>query len=137
VTRAVELREIETIRNDPGRSRPTKDGMLLMVENFQDIQKISKDSIDVMTKSFGVMPKTVQAIATEMSDYSKRSFENGVKAMQDIMASKSPDKAMEVQSAYTKAAYEDYTAQVTKLGQLYSELAKETFKPFGGFAMNK
>ena len=111
--------------------------MFLMVENFQDIQKISKDSIDAMTKSFGVMPKTVQAIATEMSDYSRRLFENGVKAMQDILASKSPDKAMEVQSAYAKAAYEDYTAQVTKLGQLYSELAKETFKPFGGVALNK
>jgi hypothetical protein len=36
-----------------------------------------------------------------------------------------------------KAAYEEYSAEVTKLGQLYSELAKETFKPFEGFALHK
>jgi hypothetical protein len=87
-----------------------------------------------MTKSFGVMPKTVQAIATEMADYSKRSLENGAKAMQNLLAVKSLDKAIEVRAS---TAYEDYTAQVTKLGQLYSELAKETFKPYEGFALNR
>jgi hypothetical protein len=108
-----------------------------MVGNLEDIQKISKDNIDAMTKSFGVMPKAVQAIATEMADYSKRSFENGAKAMQNLLAVKSLDKAIEVQSEYAKTSYEDYTAQVTKLGQLYSELAKETFKPYEGFALNR
>jgi hypothetical protein len=108
-----------------------------MVGNFEDIQKFGKDNIDTMTKSFGVMPKTVQAIAAEIADYSRRSFENGAKAMQDILASTSPDKAMEVQSAYAKTAYEEYTAEVTKLGQLYSALAKEAFKPFEGFGLNK
>ena len=108
-----------------------------MVGNLEDIQKISKDNIDAMTKSFGVMPKAVLAIATEMADYSKRSFENGAKAMQNLLAVKSLDKAIEVQSEYAKTAYEDYTAQVTKLGQLYSELAKEAFKPYEGLALNR
>ena len=69
-----------------------------MLGNLEDIQKISKDNIDAMTKSFGIMPKTVQAIATEMADYSKRSFENGAKAVQNLLAVKSLDKAIEVQS---------------------------------------
>jgi hypothetical protein len=105
-----------------------------MIGNLEDIQKISKDNIDGMTRSFGVMPKHVQAMAAEMAEYSKRSFENGTKAMQNLMAVKSLDKAIEVQSEYAKTAYEDYTAQITKLGQLYSELAKEAFKPYQGFA---
>jgi hypothetical protein len=75
------------------------------------------------------MPKAVQAIAVEMAEYSKRSFENAAKAMQNLLAVKSLDKAMEVQSEYAKTAYENYTAQITKLGQFYSELAKEAFKP--------
>ena len=105
-----------------------------MIGNLEDIQKISKDNIDVMTRSFGVIPQAVQAMAAEMAGYSKRSFENGAKAMQNLLAVKSLDKAMEVQSEYAKTAYEDYTAQITKLGQLYSELAKEAFKPYQGFA---
>ena len=105
-----------------------------MVGNLEDIQKISKDNIDAMTKSFGVMPKAVLAIATEMADYSKRSFENGAKAMQNLLAVKSLDKAIEVQSEYAKAVYEDYTTQATKLGKLYTDLAKEAFKPYEGLA---
>jgi hypothetical protein len=105
-----------------------------MLGNLEEIQKVSKDNIDAMTKSFGVMPKAVQAIAAEIAEYSKRTFENSAKAMQNLLAVKSLDKAMEVQSEYAKTAYEDYTAQVTKLGQLYSELANEAFKPYEGFA---
>jgi hypothetical protein len=100
----------------------------------QLVALLGKDNIDAMTKSFGVMPKCVQAIAAEIADYSKRSFENGAKAMQNLLAVKSLDKAIEVQSEYAKTAYEDYTAQLTKLGTLYSDLAKEAFKPYEGLS---
>ena len=101
-----------------------------MFGNFEDIQKMNKNNIETMTKSFGALPKTVQAIATEMTDYSKRSFENNTKAVEKLFGVKSLDKAIEVQSEYAKTIYEDYTAQVTKLGELYVNLAKELFEPF-------
>ena len=74
--------------------------------------------------------KAAQAIAAEMADYSKRSFESSTKAMKKPSGVKSLVKAIEVQSEYAKAFFEDYTAQVTKLGQLYADLAKNAFKPF-------
>ena len=40
------------------------------------------------------------------------------------------DEALEVQSEYAKSVFEDYSAQVTKLGQLYADLATDAFKPF-------
>ena len=103
-----------------------------MVGDLEEIQKISKNNIEAAMKSFGVLPKTVQTIAAEMAEYSKRSLENGTKAIQKLFAVKSLDKAIEVQSEYAKTTYEDYTAQVTKLSQLYAELAKEAFKPYEG-----
>jgi hypothetical protein len=42
--------------------------------------------------------------------------------------------AIEVQSEYAKAAYEGCVSEVTKLGELYADLAKETFKPYQDFA---
>jgi hypothetical protein len=60
----------------------------------------------------------------------KRSFETNTKAMEKLFGVKSLDKAIEVQSEYAKAMYEDYTAQATKLGELYADLAKEAFKPY-------
>jgi hypothetical protein len=47
-------------------------------------------------------------------------------------AIKSLDKVIEVQSEYAKAVYEDCTAQATKLGELYVNLAKEAFKAYEG-----
>jgi hypothetical protein len=53
--------------------------------------------------------------------------------MENLLGAKSLDKAFEVQSEYTKAAYEDYVTHATKLGQLYADLAKQTFKPYESF----
>jgi hypothetical protein len=103
-----------------------------MLGNFEDIQKLSKNNVDAMTKSFGALPKTIQAIATEMTDYSKRSFENGSKAIEKLLAVRSLDKAIEVQSEYATTVCKDYTTQMTKLNELYAGFTKELFEPFNG-----
>jgi hypothetical protein len=46
----------------------------------------------------------------------------------------SPDKAVEVQTEYARAAYENYVSHATKLGQLYTDLAQEAFKSYQEFA---
>ena len=103
-----------------------------MLENFEDVQKISKANVEATTQAFGTLSKTTQAIAAEMADYSKRSFENSTKAMEKLFGVKSLDKAIEVQTEYAKTAYEGFVAEATKLSTLYTDLAKETYKPFEG-----
>jgi hypothetical protein len=103
-----------------------------MYENFETFQKISKDNADVALKSFGAVSKSMQAIAVEFADYSKKSFEQGTSALEKLVGAKSLDKAIEVQTDYLKTAYEGFVAEATKLGQLYADLAKETYKPFEG-----
>ena len=103
-----------------------------MVKNMEDLQKMSKDGMDVALKSWGVVSKGWQAIAVEMADYSKKSFEDSTAALEKLLGAKSVDKAIEVQTAYLKDAYEGFVAEATKLGELYSELASETYKPFEG-----
>jgi hypothetical protein len=104
----------------------------IMVKDVEDLQKMSKDSMDVALKSWGVMSKGWQAIAVEMADYSKKSFEGSTAAVEKLLGAKSLDKAIEVQTAYLKDAYEDFVAEATKLGELYAELASESYKPFEG-----
>ena len=104
-----------------------------MLKNFEDMQKMSKDSMDATMKSFGTLSKAGQAIATEMADYSKKSFEDGTKVMEKLLGAKSLDKAIEIQSEYAKSAYEGFVAQATKMGELYADLAKESYKPYEAF----
>lgn len=101
-----------------------------MAQNFDDVQKLGKDHLDNAVKAMTVLTKGYQAIAAEMVDYSKKSFEDGSATIEKIAAVKSLDKVIEVQSDYAKAAYEASIARATKIGELYTDLCKEIFKPY-------
>jgi len=103
-----------------------------MLKNFEDFQKLGKDNVDVALKQFGTVSKGWQAIATEFADYSKKSFEEGSAALEKLFGAKTLEKAIEVQSDYAKTAYEGFVAQATKVGELYTDLAKESYKPLEG-----
>ena len=103
-----------------------------MLQNMDEIQKLGKDNLDTAMKSFGTVSKGVQAIAGEVADYSKKSFEDGAAVAEQLFGAKTLDKAVEIQSAYFKHAYEGFVAQATKMGELYADLAKETYKPYEG-----
>jgi len=104
-----------------------------MLKNFDDVHKLGKDNMDMALKSFGAVSKSMQAIAVEFADYSKKSFEDSTAAMEKLMGAKTLEKAIEVQSDYFKSAYEGFVSEATKMGDLCSDLAKETYKPFEGF----
>lgn len=101
-----------------------------MVRNFEDLQQVSKENVDIALKSMGALSKGAQAIAVEVADYSKKAFEDHTAALEKLFGVKSLDKAIEVQTEYAKAAYEGFVAKASKIGELYADLAKETYKPF-------
>jgi phasin family protein len=98
----------------------------------EEMQKFGKDSMETMMSSFGAWTKNAQAIAVELTDYSKKSIEETAAAWERLLGAKSVEKAMEVQGEFLKSSYEDFVAEATKLGELYTDFAKEAYKPFEG-----
>jgi hypothetical protein len=96
---------------------------------FDDMQNMS----DATKNSFDVVTKSTQAIVDHVAEYTRRSFENGTKTMENLLGAKSLEKVVEVQSDYAKTAYDDYVGHATKVGEIYANLAKEAFKPYEGF----
>jgi hypothetical protein len=101
-----------------------------MINSFQDFQKVSKVEMADYVQAMGDLNKSWQAIASEMTDYSKRSFEDGVATFQKLATARSVPEAVEIQTAYAKNAYETYMHQMSKIGGMYQTLAKDAFKPF-------
>ena len=64
-----------------------------------------------------------------MTNYSKRSFEDGTQTFEKLLGVKSIDQVVEIQTSFAKRAYDDYMQQLNKIGGLYSEFAKEAYKP--------
>src|ERR1700738_312302 len=81
-----------------------------MVRNIDEVQQLGKDNMDATLKSFGALSKSLQTIAIEFADYSKRVFEQGTAASEKLLGAKSLDKAFEVQSDYLKSSYEGFVA---------------------------
>lgn len=100
-----------------------------MINGFQDLHKLNQTNMDMTMKVFGEWNRGWQAITAEMNDYSKRSFEQGAAAFERLISAKSVDQVVEIQSAYAKRAYDDYMQQMTKIGGMYAELAKDAYRP--------
>ncbi|CAN7635735.1 phasin family protein [Pararhizobium sp. LjRoot238] len=98
--------------------------------NFEDANKKSKETMDTMLKSYAVLTKAFQAIATEAADYSKKAFADSVAHVEKISTVKSVEAAFELQTKYVKSAYEGYITEATKIGEMYADLAKDAYKPF-------
>ena len=96
---------------------------------FEDFQKLGQTNVDAAMKVFGEWNKGWQAIAAEMTDYSKRSFEDSSATFEKLVSSRSIEQMMEIQTTYAKRAYDEYMHQLTKIGGMYAELAKEAYRP--------
>ena len=103
-----------------------------MATNFDDFQKIGKEQLEAATTAAASLAKGFQTIAAEATDYSKKSLESSSAYVEKLLGAKSLDTAIQIQSEYAKTAYEGFIAQATKMGELYSNLAKEAFKPVEG-----
>ena len=96
---------------------------------FEDFQKLGQTNVDAAMKVFGEWNKGWQAIASEMTDYTKRSFEDSSATFEKLVSSRSIEQVMEIQTTYAKRAYDEYMHQLTKIGGMYAELAKEAYRP--------
>jgi hypothetical protein len=103
-----------------------------MTDKFDDIQTYGKEQFEAAAATTNSIAKTLQEIANETADYSKKSFERSSAFLEKLLGAKSYDGAIELHSEYWKSSYAGFVAQATKLGELYANLAKEAFKPFEG-----
>jgi hypothetical protein len=100
-----------------------------MFNNFEDMQKLSKDQMQAATTAAASVTKGLQTIATETSEYSKRSLESGSAYVEKLLGARKIEDAVQIQSDFAKTSYEGFVAQATRLGELYANLAREAFRP--------
>ena len=98
----------------------------------EDIQQYGKEHFETVVASATTLQNGFQAIATAYGDYTKKSFEDTKSLVEKLSSVKSLDKALEVQTEYAKSAYETLVAESQKIAGLYTDLAKQTFKPYEG-----
>ena len=99
---------------------------------IEDIQQYGKEHFETVVASATTLQNGFQAIASAYGEYTRKSFEDTRSFVEKLSGVKSLDKAIEVQTEYAKSAYEAVVAESQKMAGLYTDLAKQTFKPLDG-----
>ena len=100
-----------------------------MANTMEDMQKAGKDQMEQFSTSAASVARGFQAIATETTDFSKRSMESTSSHLEKLLGVRSLDTAIQLQTEFAKASAEGFIAQATKIGEIYRDMAKEAFRP--------
>jgi hypothetical protein len=101
-----------------------------MTRTFEETGKLGKEFVDSTLDSLVAVSKDAQAVSAEASTYAKSVFDSGSAAMQKLLSAKSLEKALDIQTAFLKQAYEGFLAEATKMSDLYADMAKDACRPF-------
>lgn len=92
-----------------------------MMFKVEDIQNYGKEQFE-----------GYQAIAAAYNEYARKSYEDSKSFVEKLSGLKSLDKVWEAQSEYARTVYETFVAESQKIAGLYTDLAKQAFKPVEG-----
>ena len=95
----------------------------------EDIQSYGKEQLRDVRRLRDLVQSGLQAIASAYGDYAKKSFEDTKSFVEKLSGVKSLDKALEAQTEYRPLRLRDLRCGIQKIAGLYSDLAKQAFKP--------
>ncbi len=100
-------------------------------KSFEGLTAFSQDNLDAVVKSSEIAAKAAEGIGSEISAYSKKAFEDGVAAAQELAQAKTMTELFEKQTAYAQSAFEGLMHQATKMNEIYVAAAKDITAPIG------
>lgn len=102
-----------------------------MNKDFSNTQPAVNVQLDATAPEVSSVTTIVQTIVSEATDYAKKSLDASRVFVENLVSAKSLHTVIEIQSEYAKTSCAAFLAQATKMGELYSNLAKANFKPIG------
>jgi phasin family protein len=95
----------------------------------REYQRAAESGLEAVSQSFGEVNKGFQAIAAEMTGYSKQTFEDVVEAWQQLLRARSLTDMVDVQTRYAQRAIDTHVSQLSKLTELYLDLTRKASRP--------
>ena len=112
------------------------DGQRNLTENFEKFSKglegltsFQQDNVEAVVKSSEIAAKAFEGIGTELTAYSKKSFEDGVAAAQDFASARTVTELFEKQTAFAQTAFEGWLHQTSKMNEIIAAAAKDVSAP--------
>ncbi len=99
------------------------------MKQFDDAASFGKESVDIATQSGTILAKGVETLSGEFMAFSKKAMEDNLEATKSVMAAKTIQEAVDLQSGYVRDAFGGYLAYTTKMGEMYTKIVQEAAEP--------
>ncbi|MEL7028548.1 MAG: TIGR01841 family phasin [Pseudomonadota bacterium] len=106
-----------------------KDGMEKVMKSVGDFSEFSRETVEAVMSSANALSKNMETLNSEAISYSKQSLEDGMSAAKAAMTSRSLQELIEVNTDYTKSAFDAYMGQLNKFSDMMVAAAKDTTEP--------
>ena len=94
----------------------------------REYQRAAESGFEAVSRSFSEANKGFQILASEITDFSKRRFEDVFRAWEQLLRARSFPDVVQVQTLYAQKAYEAYTSEMSKFGEMYMGLVRNASK---------
>ncbi len=100
-----------------------------VTKGFEEASVFGQQNVDALVKSSEIAAKAVEGFGSEVTAFTKKSFDDSVAAAKDLAGAKTVTELFEKQSTFAQAAFEGFVAQATKLNEIYAAAAKDIVAP--------
>jgi phasin family protein len=114
----------------PGlESDALKKAVELSTSTFGKVGEASQQNLQAAISATTSLAQGLQSLGVQALAYSKATAESHVIAAQALASAKSPQEAIEVQTAHVKASIERFVNEVSKISDTYSSSVKSAAAP--------
>jgi phasin family protein len=100
-------------------------------KGFEGMSTFGQENMEAVVKSSELAAKAFEGIGSEITAYSKKTFEDSVSAAQELAAAKTMTELFEKQTAFAQSAFEGWLHQATKMNEIITAAAKDVSAPLG------
>lgn len=122
------VQQVETIAADTQKA--VTEQVEKMTKGLEEASTFNQGNVEAMIKSSEVAVKAVEGLNSEVTNFSKKSFDDSVAAAKDFASAKTITEMMEKQSAFTQSVMETFVAQSTKMNELFTNIVKDVTAPW-------
>ena len=122
-----EATPVETLAADAQKTMT--ETMSKMTKSFEDLSAFSQENMDALTKSSEIAAKAAEGFTSEVSSFTKKSFEESVAAAKDISGAKNVTEYFDKSSAFMTSMFDSYVAQATKMNEMVVATSKDVLEP--------
>ena len=94
----------------------------------REFQNAAGQGFDAASRSLSEVNRGFQALAAEMTEYSKKAFDDAIRTWELLIGVKSLEQAIQIQSEYAKRVYENHMAELKKLGEMTVGMVRDASK---------